>query len=217
MVLGSVLELRNSAQATTVQYSYDPYGGTTASVASTNTVKYTGRDQDLTDLYYYRNRYYKPSVGRFISEDPIGLSGGTNLYGYVGGDPLNLIDPLGLLNKVKVTVGVLNGANAIRLGLQAKGLAFASVFAFGIGQPHIGISAAALAAYRSNSAKSAIKRGGKQIGEGLAESSCNASMRNLLGLLPFGDRFDDADEPLPLDIDLIQGLGCRNTAILVIF
>ena len=89
------LELRNAAQTATVQYSYDPYGGTKDSVVSTNIVKYTGRDQDLTDLYYYRNRYYKPSVGRFISEDPIGLSGGSNFYGYVGGNPVNAGDPLG--------------------------------------------------------------------------------------------------------------------------
>lgn len=94
--LGSIVELRNAAQAQTVQYTYDPYGNTSASVASTNTIKYTGREQDAADLYYYRNRYFKPSTERFISEDPIGLKGGSNLYAYVGGNPVNLIDPLGL-------------------------------------------------------------------------------------------------------------------------
>jgi RHS repeat-associated protein len=94
--LGSTVELRNAAQAQTVQYTYDPYGVTTASVASTNTLKYTGREQDFNDLYYYRNRYYKPSIGRFITEDPIGLAGGSNLYGYVEGNPTNFIDPEGL-------------------------------------------------------------------------------------------------------------------------
>ena len=74
--LGSSLELRNGAQAKKVDYTYDPYGGTTSSATSTNKAKYTGRDQDLADLYYYRHRYYMPSVGRFISEDPIGLVGG---------------------------------------------------------------------------------------------------------------------------------------------
>jgi RHS repeat-associated protein len=47
-------------------------------------------------LYYMRARYYDPEVGRFISKDPIGLEGGINLYAYVGGNPLNYIDPLGL-------------------------------------------------------------------------------------------------------------------------
>jgi len=94
--LGSTLELRNAAQNQTVQYTYDPYGNTTGSATSTNTIKYTGREQDLEDLYYYRHRYYKPSVERFISEDPIGLAGGSNLYGYVGNNPLKYVDPLGL-------------------------------------------------------------------------------------------------------------------------
>jgi RHS repeat-associated protein len=94
--LGSVLELRDATQNPTVQYTYDPYGNTTSSAASTNTIKYTGREQDASDLYYYRHRYYKPSVGRFISEDPIGLAGGSNTYTYVGNNPVNYIDPLGL-------------------------------------------------------------------------------------------------------------------------
>ena len=48
------------------------------------------------ELYYMRNRWYEPKTGRFLSEDPIGLEGGINLYAYVGGDPINGRDPLGL-------------------------------------------------------------------------------------------------------------------------
>ncbi|ELO9006827.1 RHS repeat-associated core domain-containing protein, partial [Salmonella enterica] len=40
-------------------------------------------------------RYYAPECGRFVSQDPIGLAGGTNLYSYVP-NPLSWIDPLGL-------------------------------------------------------------------------------------------------------------------------
>jgi RHS repeat-associated protein len=61
-----------------------------------NASQYTARENDGTGLYYYRARYYMPSCGRFISEDPIGTSGGINLYGYVGGDPVNATDPMGL-------------------------------------------------------------------------------------------------------------------------
>jgi RHS repeat-associated protein len=62
---------------------------------------YTGREWDPeTGLYYYRARYYDPKVGRFISEDPIGFEGDDpNLYAYVEDDPVNWIDPSGLIPK----------------------------------------------------------------------------------------------------------------------
>ncbi len=41
-------------------------------------------------------RVYDPALGRWLSRDPIAEAGGINLYGYVGGNPVNLIDPLGL-------------------------------------------------------------------------------------------------------------------------
>ncbi len=52
--------------------------------------------QDGTGTYYRRNRQYDPATGRFTQEDPIGLAGGLNLYGYAGGDPVNFSDPFGL-------------------------------------------------------------------------------------------------------------------------
>ena len=45
--------------------------------------------RDLTGTLYRRNRYYDPGTGRFTQEDPIGVAGGMNLYGYAGGDPVN--------------------------------------------------------------------------------------------------------------------------------
>jgi RHS repeat-associated protein len=52
--------------------------------------------QDGVQTLYRRNRYYDPATGRFTQEDPIGLAGGLNLYGYAGGDPVNYSDPFGL-------------------------------------------------------------------------------------------------------------------------
>ncbi|HEX9285087.1 MAG TPA: RHS repeat-associated core domain-containing protein, partial [Nitrospirales bacterium] len=49
-----------------------------------------------TQLYYNRARYYDPAVGRFISEDPLGLRAGINPYAYAGNDPVNGRDPSGL-------------------------------------------------------------------------------------------------------------------------
>jgi len=51
---------------------------------------------DESGLIYMRNRYYDPATGRFTQEDPIGLAGGLNLYGFAGGDPINFWDPFGL-------------------------------------------------------------------------------------------------------------------------
>lgn len=48
------------------------------------------------ELNHARNRAYNPDLGRFMQTDPIGQNGGTNIYGYVGGDPMNFTDPWGL-------------------------------------------------------------------------------------------------------------------------
>ncbi|MGH7719357.1 MAG: RHS repeat-associated core domain-containing protein [Gemmatimonadaceae bacterium] len=51
---------------------------------------------EASGLTYMRNRYYDPKTGRFTQEDPIGLAGGLNLYGFANGDPINFSDPFGL-------------------------------------------------------------------------------------------------------------------------
>lgn len=96
--LGSVIAETNSAQTITSSYGYDPYGATTHTGASTgNAQQYTGRENDGTGLYYYRARYYSPTIERFISEDSLGWrSGQANGYAYAGGNPISLSDPLGL-------------------------------------------------------------------------------------------------------------------------
>jgi RHS repeat-associated protein len=52
--------------------------------------------RDGTGLEYKRARVYDPRTGRFTQEDPIGLAGGLNLYGFANGDPVNFSDPFGL-------------------------------------------------------------------------------------------------------------------------
>lgn len=51
---------------------------------------------DKSGGLYRRNRIYDPGTGRFTQEDPIGLAGGMNLYGFANGDPINFSDPFGL-------------------------------------------------------------------------------------------------------------------------
>lgn len=52
--------------------------------------------RDKSGLEYKRSRYYDPQTGRFTQEDPIGLAGGLNAYGFANGDPVNYSDPFGL-------------------------------------------------------------------------------------------------------------------------
>jgi RHS repeat-associated protein len=51
---------------------------------------------DQAQTQYRRARAYDPQTGRFTQEDPIGLAGGINAYGFVNGDPVNYADPFGL-------------------------------------------------------------------------------------------------------------------------
>jgi RHS repeat-associated protein len=96
--LGSTLALTDASGTMQTQYSYEPFGSTTQSGASTtNSFGYTGREIDTVGLYFYRARYYNPATGRFISEDPAGFSGsGPNLYEYADDSPIVFRDPSGL-------------------------------------------------------------------------------------------------------------------------
>jgi RHS repeat-associated protein len=95
--LGSITSLTGSGGATVSSYVYHSFGKTKATEGIFNPYRYTAREQDPeTGLYYYRARYYDPTIGRFISEDPIGFIGGGNFYRYSLNDPINLRDPMGL-------------------------------------------------------------------------------------------------------------------------
>jgi RHS repeat-associated protein len=86
--LGSTLALSDSTGALQTQYTYEPFGNAMASgAATTNSFAYTGRELDPTGLYFYRDRYYNPQLGRFISEDPVGFKSGINVYAY-GKEPV---------------------------------------------------------------------------------------------------------------------------------
>ena len=116
--LGSTVALTDSSGTIVSSTTYDSFGnaapkqatgsaasgtGNAASSAGKATpniaasYRYTGREYDAdTGLYYYRNRWYDPEIGRFISEDPIGFAGGDiNLYGYVWNNPQSWTDPSG--------------------------------------------------------------------------------------------------------------------------
>jgi RHS repeat-associated protein len=104
--LGSTLALTNGSGTVQTQYSFDPFGGTASSGSSTtNSFAYTGREDDGTSLYFLRARYYNPTLGRFISEDPLGLGAGLNMYSYADNSPLFWVDPLGLDVVIRIYQG----------------------------------------------------------------------------------------------------------------
>jgi RHS repeat-associated protein len=99
--LGSIREVTDSAGTIRARYDYDPYGRRSPNQITSNPIE---ADFGFTGHYYHAPsglhlalyRAYDADVGRWLSRDPIEEGGGLNLYGYLGGDPVNRADPLGL-------------------------------------------------------------------------------------------------------------------------
>ncbi len=106
--LGTVVGLAKTDGTVATTYAYDPNGTPTAyGSTSSNPYTFTGRENDGTGLLYYRDRYYDPQTGRFISQDPSGVAGGTNLYQYALSSPTAYTDPTG--NNPMIAACVVGG------------------------------------------------------------------------------------------------------------
>lgn len=134
--LGSVTVELDDAGSVVSNEEYYPYGVTAAfsaispSEQSLKMYRYVGKERDATTgLYYFGARYYVPSLGRWLSADPAGFNDGTNLYLYVGGNPVTYTDPTGLAKtKNTATVSDLQTKLATakgRLKKAEKGVALA--------------------------------------------------------------------------------------------
>jgi RHS repeat-associated protein len=103
-MLGSVRGLVKRDGTWVMSQRFDPYGAVIARDTSATgpgfALRYgwTGREYDVeTGWYYFRARYYDLNVQRFVQEDPLGASGGTDPYAYLDGDALEGRDPTGLI------------------------------------------------------------------------------------------------------------------------
>lgn len=104
--LGSVQAVVDASGSIVESYQYDAWGNTSVFDGSGNPLTqsaignrfcWQGREISWkTRLYYFRARWYEPTTGRWLSNDPIGISGGLNQYVFCGGNPVNWIDPFGL-------------------------------------------------------------------------------------------------------------------------
>ena len=98
--LGSVRQLVSTSGAVLDQLTYDSYGNalSESNPANGDRFKYTGREFDSEiGLQENRDRYFDPHTGRWTKQDPMGFGAGdSNLYRYVGNNPTDLVDPLGL-------------------------------------------------------------------------------------------------------------------------
>lgn len=95
---GNVTAVTDSQQQVVAQYLYDEYGQiNNQSGTLDQPFKFsTKRHDSATGMIYFGYRFYMPEVKKWLTRDPIGENGGINLYGYVGGNPQNRIDPYGL-------------------------------------------------------------------------------------------------------------------------
>ncbi|MGO2166729.1 MAG: RHS repeat-associated core domain-containing protein [Pseudoalteromonas sp.] len=114
--LGAPQRLTDEYKQTVWQAQYNAFGTTQVNTQQaiaeqiTNNIRFPGQYFDAeTGLYYNWHRYYDPEIGRYLQSDPIGLAGGINTYGYVGGNPMMYIDPYGLFSMDPVWDAVYQG------------------------------------------------------------------------------------------------------------
>jgi RHS repeat-associated protein len=96
---GSIIAVSNSAGTSIATNKYDEYG----IPAATNVGRfgYTGQTWlPEVGMWYYKARMYSPTLGRFLQTDLMGYQYGMNWYGYVGADPVNFVDPSGMITQV---------------------------------------------------------------------------------------------------------------------
>lgn len=103
----------NQTQAVVWRWEGEAFGNTVAEklVGFSINLRFPGQYFDAeTNLHYNHFRYYDPTLGRYITSDPIGLLGGLNTYNYVNSNSLSFVDPEGKFIFVPMLIGAGIGA-----------------------------------------------------------------------------------------------------------
>jgi len=124
--LGSTVSLTDASGNETSSYSYDPFGNRVAGAGGAEAMfQFAGGYRMPNGLYHFGQRYYDPVVGRFTQQDPLDqvadLRQG-NRYLYAGSDPVNLVDPTGLLFEDIQGAFRKGGKWVVRKAIAANGL-----------------------------------------------------------------------------------------------
>jgi RHS repeat-associated protein len=164
---------------------------------------------DQVGTAYRRARVYDPATGQFTQEDPLGLGGGLNAYGFANGDPVNYDDPFGLCTQAdhwtNCTPGTGSGAMAIAQQISDR---------------HIGAATAEFAAVGVvGGAAGAVAGGGEAVSAGVVRLTGSGTGRTLLPvaasaiakLEALGDKFGAsatqiANQALTLGTKLVDNL-----------
>jgi len=96
---GNITALLNSGNEIAARYLYDPFGNIVSAsgpLAGFNRQGFSSKERHHSGLILYERRAYDPNLQRWLNQDPIGETGGLNLYGFVRNSPVNRIDPFGL-------------------------------------------------------------------------------------------------------------------------
>jgi RHS repeat-associated protein len=150
--LGTPQLLLDAKQQVVWSVDQSPFGEVKTEGSIEQPLRFPGQYADGETGYSYNYfRDYDPTLGRYIESDPIGLEGGVNTFGYVGGRPTGLVDPFGLVNYPGAIIsggGVILGIGEMAVGgggLIISSIATSSGIAAPAGIPGVWASSSILA------------------------------------------------------------------------